>query len=82
MKTAKEEAEQLIAQMMACTCPTGKYLMSYDLAKSCARKSVENAIKDYEHNMSVFTGYEALFLGQLQWYQSVLLNIKQHVYQQ
>lgn len=82
MRTAKAEAEQLIAQMMASTCPTGKYLMSYDLAKSCARKSIENSVRDIQHLMEVYPEYEALFLGQLQWYKSVLLNLQLHVYQQ
>lgn len=82
MRTAKKEAEQLIAQMMASTCPLGKYSMSYDLAKSCARKSVENSVRDLQHLMEVYPNYKPIFISQLQWYQSVLLNLSQHVHQQ
>ena len=82
MRTAKSEADQLIHQMMAATCPQSKYLMSYDLAKSCAKKSVENSMRDLQHLMDVFPNYKPIFMGQLQWYQSVLLNLSQHVHQQ
>jgi hypothetical protein len=82
MRTSKAEAEQLIAQMMAATCPLGKYSMSYDLAKSCAKKSVENSVRDIQHLMEVYPNYKPIFIGQLEWYQSVLLNLQLHVYQQ
>jgi len=82
MRTAELEADQLIAQMMASTCPQGKYLMSYDLAKSCARKSIENSVRDIQHLMEVYPNYKPIFMGQIQWYQSILLNLQQHVHKQ
>lgn len=75
MRTSKAEAEQLIAQMMAATCPLGKYSMSYDLAKSCARKSIENAIKEFEKLIKVYPDYEPLFYGSLQWNRAILRNL-------
>jgi len=82
MRIAKTEADRLIAQMMAATCPLGKYSMSYDLAKSCAKKSIENSVRDIQYLMEVYPTYSPIFMGQIQWYQSILLNLQQHVHKQ